>query len=94
VVAICPGFVHTNIANNAHFVGLDAAEEKAARQRATALYRRRNFTPRQAARKILRAVERDTAIAPITIEAKVGLLASRLTPGVLRALARTDLIPR
>ena len=94
VVAICPGFVHTNIANSARFVGFDAAEEQAARQRATALYRRRNFTPRQAAREILRAVERDTAIAPITVEAKAGLLASRLTPGLLRALARTDLIPR
>ncbi|HEX6403997.1 MAG TPA: SDR family oxidoreductase [Pseudonocardiaceae bacterium] len=94
VVAICPGFVHTNIANSARFVGLDAAEEQATRQRATALYRRRNFTPRHAAREILRAVERDAAIAPITVEAKVGLVASRLTPGLLRALARTDLIPR
>jgi NAD(P)-dependent dehydrogenase (short-subunit alcohol dehydrogenase family)/pimeloyl-ACP methyl ester carboxylesterase len=94
VVAICPGFVHTNIANSTRFVGRDAAAEQSARQRATTLYRRRNFTARHAAREILRAVERNAAIAPITIEAKAGLLASRLTPGLLRALARTDLIPR
>ena len=94
VVAICPGFVHTNITNSARYVGLDAAQEQAAKQRATKLYRLRNFTPRHAARDILRAVERDVPVVPITIEAKVGLLASRLTPGLLRALARTDLIPR
>jgi NAD(P)-dependent dehydrogenase (short-subunit alcohol dehydrogenase family)/pimeloyl-ACP methyl ester carboxylesterase len=91
VVAICPGFVNTNIASTTRFVGRGTAEERAARRRATQLYCRRNFTPRQAAREILRAVERNTAIAPITVEAKVGLLASRLTPGLLRALIRTDL---
>ncbi|MBV9058646.1 MAG: SDR family oxidoreductase [Pseudonocardiales bacterium] len=94
VVAICPGFVHTNITNSARYVGLDAAQEQAAKQRATMLYRLRNFTPRHAAQDILRAVERDATIAPITVEAKAGLLASRLTPGLLRALAKTDLIPR
>jgi NAD(P)-dependent dehydrogenase (short-subunit alcohol dehydrogenase family)/pimeloyl-ACP methyl ester carboxylesterase len=90
VVAVCPGFVHTNITNTTRFVGLDATAERTTQQRVTALYRRRNFTPDRAAREILRAVERNTAIAPITPEAKVGLLASRLTPGLLRALARLD----
>lgn len=90
VVAICPGFVSTNITNTARFVGYDTVEERAARERATQLYRRRNFTPDRAAREILRAVERNTAIAPITVEAKAGLLASRLTPGLLRTLAQVD----
>ncbi|MGH3866250.1 MAG: SDR family oxidoreductase [Pseudonocardiaceae bacterium] len=91
VVAICPGFVHTNIASTTRFVGLDATEERATQRRVTELFRRRNFTPRRTAQEILRAVERNTAIAPITIEAKTGLLASRLTPGLLRALARANL---
>jgi NAD(P)-dependent dehydrogenase (short-subunit alcohol dehydrogenase family)/pimeloyl-ACP methyl ester carboxylesterase len=90
VVAICPGFVHTNIASTTRFAGLDATEEHTTRQRVTELYRRRNFTPRRAAQEILRAVERNSAIAPITIEAKTGLLVSRLTPGLLRALARAN----
>jgi NAD(P)-dependent dehydrogenase (short-subunit alcohol dehydrogenase family)/pimeloyl-ACP methyl ester carboxylesterase len=94
VVAICPGFVSTNITKTARFVGYDTMEERAAQQRATQLYRRRNFTPEKAARGILRAVQRNTAIAPITVEAKAGLLASRLTPGLVRALARNDLTPR
>lgn len=93
VVAICPGLVSTNIASTTRFVGHGATEERAARQRATRLYRRRNFTAEKAAREILRAVQRNTAIAPITVEAKAGLLASRLTPGLLRALARSDLTP-
>jgi NAD(P)-dependent dehydrogenase (short-subunit alcohol dehydrogenase family) len=91
VVAVCPGFVHTNIAGTTRFVGLDTTAEHTARQRATALYRRRNFTPDRAARQIRRAVERNTAIAPVTPEAKVGLLVSRLTPGLLRSLARVEL---
>ncbi|MGH8919900.1 MAG: SDR family NAD(P)-dependent oxidoreductase, partial [Actinomycetes bacterium] len=91
VVAVCPGFVHTNIVSTARFVGLDPAEERTARQRVTALYFRRSFTPERVAREILRAIERNAAIAPITPEAKVGLLASRLTPGLLRSLARVDL---
>jgi NAD(P)-dependent dehydrogenase (short-subunit alcohol dehydrogenase family) len=91
VVAVCPGFVHTNITNTTRFVGLDAIEERTTRQRVTALYRRRNFTPERAAREILRAIERNAAIAPVTPEAKIGLLASRLTPGLVRALAQLDL---
>ncbi|MDQ4010006.1 MAG: SDR family oxidoreductase [Actinomycetota bacterium] len=91
VVAVCPGFVHTNIAGTTRFVGLDATAERTAQQRATALYRRRNYTPDRAAREIRRAVERNAAIAPVTPEAKVGLLVSRLTPGLLRSLARVEL---
>jgi NAD(P)-dependent dehydrogenase (short-subunit alcohol dehydrogenase family)/pimeloyl-ACP methyl ester carboxylesterase len=88
VVAVCPGFVHTNITNSTRFLGLDAAQQQAARQRAGELYRRRNFTPQQAAQEILHAVERNTAIATVTPEAKAALLASRLTPGLVRVLAQ------
>ncbi|MGH3788545.1 MAG: SDR family oxidoreductase [Pseudonocardiaceae bacterium] len=94
VVAVCPGLVHTNIAGTTRFVGLSATAEHTAQRRSTELYRRRNFTAERAAREILRAVQRNAAIAPITLEAKAGLLASRLTPGLLRALARADLAPR
>src|SRR5262245_56809760 len=49
VVAICPGFINTNITSTARFVGRDTIEERTARLRATQLYQRRNFTPRRAA---------------------------------------------
>ncbi|MGH4012212.1 MAG: SDR family oxidoreductase [Pseudonocardiaceae bacterium] len=94
VVAICPGFVRTNISSTTRFVGLDPSAEHTAQEHATALYRRRNYTPAKTARQIRRAVEHNAAIAPITPEARAGLLASRLTPGLLRALARVDLTSR
>lgn len=94
VVAICPGFVHTSISSTTRFVGLDPSAERTAQEHATALYRRRNYTAAKAARQIRRAVERNAAVAPITPEARAGLLASRLTPGLLRALARVDLSAR
>lgn len=93
VVAICPGLVHTNITANTRFVGLDAAEQQR-RQRATfAAYGKRNYTPEKTAEEIVKAVRRNTAVAPITPEAHLGLAASRLTPGLLRTLARHELNP-
>ncbi|MDQ2706930.1 MAG: SDR family NAD(P)-dependent oxidoreductase, partial [Actinomycetota bacterium] len=90
VTAICPGLVHTNITSNTRFVGTDDAEQ-ARRQRAShAMYGRRNFTPQRAAKEILRAAHRNTAVAPVTPEAKIGLLASRLTPALLRAAAKHE----
>jgi NAD(P)-dependent dehydrogenase (short-subunit alcohol dehydrogenase family)/pimeloyl-ACP methyl ester carboxylesterase len=91
VVAVCPGFISTNITGTTRFVGLDPDQERAAQQRSTARFRRRDYPPRKVAKQILRAVERNVAIAPITPEARVGLVASRITPGLLRALARADL---
>jgi NAD(P)-dependent dehydrogenase (short-subunit alcohol dehydrogenase family)/pimeloyl-ACP methyl ester carboxylesterase len=91
VVAICPGLVHTNITATTRFVGTDDAEQGRRQQATTAAYGRRNFTPEQTARDILHAVERNTAVAPVTPEAKVALALSRLTPGVLRAAAKREI---
>jgi NAD(P)-dependent dehydrogenase (short-subunit alcohol dehydrogenase family)/pimeloyl-ACP methyl ester carboxylesterase len=94
VTALCPGLVHTNITATTHFVGVDAATEQRRQDTTTALYARRNYTPERVAEEVVRAVERDRALAPVTPEAHLGLLASRLTPGLLRAIARRDLTPR
>jgi NAD(P)-dependent dehydrogenase (short-subunit alcohol dehydrogenase family)/pimeloyl-ACP methyl ester carboxylesterase len=88
VTAVCPGVVHTNITATTRFAGA-GEEEQAERQRdSTRLYARRGFGPDRVARDVLRAIERDKAVAPSTPEAKVGLVLSRLTPGLLRAGAR------
>lgn len=94
VVAVCPGIVDTGITARTRFVGLDDAEQERRRQDTSKMYRRRGFTPERAAREILRAIERDKTIAPVTPEAKVGLVLSRLTPRSLRALNRIDLTRR
>ncbi|GAB3301366.1 SDR family oxidoreductase [Parasphingorhabdus pacifica] len=88
VVAVCPGIVRTGITGSTRFVGVDSTEQDRRRRGASELYRRRGFTAERAAQEILRAVERNTAIAPITAEAKAGLVLSRFAPGLLRAAAR------
>ncbi|MCI2416495.1 SDR family oxidoreductase [Saccharopolyspora sp. K220] len=93
VIAICPGLVNTGITTSARFVGIADAEQDRLRRAVKRLYRRRNFSSHRAAAEILRAVQRDAAIAPITAEARVGLVLSRLTPGLLRAAAKADLTP-
>jgi NAD(P)-dependent dehydrogenase (short-subunit alcohol dehydrogenase family)/pimeloyl-ACP methyl ester carboxylesterase len=93
VTAICPGIVHTNITSATRFVGVDAEEQSRRQKASTHLYANRGFGPEKVARDILRAIERDKAIAPSTPEAKAALVLSRLTPGLLRAAAKLDVMP-
>ncbi|WP_141998165.1 SDR family oxidoreductase [Amycolatopsis cihanbeyliensis] len=94
VSVICPGIVRTGITGTTRFTGVDEAEQQRRQATATRLYARRGFGPEKVARDILRAVERNTALAPSTPEAKVALVLSRLTPGLLRAAAKFDPTPK
>ncbi|HEY3467551.1 MAG TPA: SDR family oxidoreductase [Amycolatopsis sp.] len=93
VTAVCPGIVKTNITNTTTFVGVSEEEQRRRQQSTSKLYARRGFGPEGVAKDILRAVEKDIAIAPSTPEAKAALVLSRLTPGLLRAAAKLDLTP-
>ncbi|MFC4081578.1 SDR family oxidoreductase [Amycolatopsis samaneae] len=93
VTAICPGIVKTNITDTTRFVGVDAEEQRRRQRASSKLYARRGFGPEKVARDILKAAERNTAIAPSTPEAKAALVLSRLTPGLLRAAAKLDVTP-
>lgn len=88
VHAICPGLVNSGIAGRTRFAGVDDVEQADRRQAASLLYQRRNYTPRRAAQDILRAVESGESVAAVTPEAKVIAALSRLSPGLLRAIAR------
>lgn len=90
VSAICPGFVSTNITRTTRFVGVSADDEQRMRERSTRLYRRRNFPPERVATAILRAVEWNEAVVPVTVEARAMRTLSRFTPGIVRRLARID----
>jgi NAD(P)-dependent dehydrogenase (short-subunit alcohol dehydrogenase family)/pimeloyl-ACP methyl ester carboxylesterase len=90
VTAICPGFVATSITRTTRFLGRSADEQERLRERSTRLYRRRNYPPERVAAAILRAVARDAAVVPVTVEARAMHLLSRAAPGVLRALAKLD----
>jgi NAD(P)-dependent dehydrogenase (short-subunit alcohol dehydrogenase family)/pimeloyl-ACP methyl ester carboxylesterase len=95
VSAICPGIVDTGITQKTTFAGADEATAHARRQRAVRLYRRRAFPPEGVAKDILCAVEKRIPVVPSTPEAKLGRVLARLSPSLLRWLARADaLAPR
>ncbi|MFI6285610.1 SDR family oxidoreductase [Streptomyces sp. NPDC051018] len=90
VSAICPGFIHTNITSTARFAGVDEAEQQRRRRKSARLYGLRNYPPEKVADAVLRAVVRNRAVVPVTPEARGGLFLSRVSPKVLRAIARLD----
>ncbi|MET8875748.1 SDR family oxidoreductase [Nocardia sp. NPDC004604] len=87
VHTICPGLVHTNIVATTTFSGVSADEEKRKRERYDNLYRMRRYTPDKVAEQIVRAVERDRDVVPVTPEAWLQYHFQRLAPGMVRSLA-------
>jgi len=90
VTAICPGIVDTNITRTSHFVGRSAEDERRSRQKAAKAYGLRGYGPERVAAQILAAVRRNRAVQPVTPESHVSYAASRLSPALMRRLARLD----
>jgi NAD(P)-dependent dehydrogenase (short-subunit alcohol dehydrogenase family)/pimeloyl-ACP methyl ester carboxylesterase len=91
VTAICPGVIDTNITRTTHIVGVSTEEERRRQEQAARMYGRRGYTPDRVAAAILRAVRRNPAVLPVAPEAHVARAISRLSPAVLRGLARIDM---
>ncbi|MFC8227609.1 SDR family oxidoreductase [Streptomyces sp. NPDC057287] len=88
VSAICPGFVNTGITGTAHFAGVDEVEEQRLRKRAARLYSLRNYPAGKVAHAILDAVVHNRAVVPVTPEARGARLLQRISPRLLRGVAR------
>ncbi|WP_333716668.1 SDR family oxidoreductase [Gordonia sp. (in: high G+C Gram-positive bacteria)] len=88
VTAICPGIVDTNIVRSTRIAGVDAETEAAQRDRLDKLYRKRGFTPDRVAADIVKAINANKAVAPVTAEAKVGYRVYRFAPWISRLGAR------
>jgi NAD(P)-dependent dehydrogenase (short-subunit alcohol dehydrogenase family)/pimeloyl-ACP methyl ester carboxylesterase len=86
VTAVCPGVIDTPIAGRARYVGEPGAAERT-RQIAVRGVRRRGYGPDKVAAAILRAVLEDTAVVPVTPEARIGYALARHTPGANRRIA-------
>jgi len=86
VTTICPGFINTPITSSARLRGPDATPE--AQQRMIAVYQRRNYTPERVAENILKAVQRNRRVAPISLEAWILYYLKRLSPGLLARVGR------
>lgn len=84
VTAVCPGLIDTPITRNAKLVGeMDKPEMREEMVRG---YQRRGYTPERVARNILKAVQRDRLVAPISIEAWGLYYLKRFAPWALRWL--------
>lgn len=85
VTAICPGIINTGIVQASRLRGTQATEaSRAEMQRGFA---RRNYTPERVAENVLRAIQRNRAVAPISPEAWVFYYAKRFAPGAVRWLS-------
>lgn len=81
VTAICPGIINTPITTSARLRGRTA--DPKLQQKMIAFYRWRNYGPERVAQKILKAVARNAAIAPVSPEAWGAYILKRLSPGFL-----------
>jgi NAD(P)-dependent dehydrogenase (short-subunit alcohol dehydrogenase family) len=88
VSVICPGFIATGIYRAARYAGLDTAEETRRGELAERLAVRWAPGPETAARAIIRAIERDRPLVPVTAGAWGAYALSRLSPAAMRRLAR------
>ena len=84
VTAICPGLIDTPITRNARLVGEMNKPEW--REEMVQGYRRRGYTPERVARNILKAVEKNRLVAPISPEAWALYYMKRFAPWLLRRI--------
>jgi len=84
VTAICPGLIDTPITRNARLVGEMDKPEK--REEMVTGYQRRGYLPDRVARNILKAVQKNRLVAPISPEAWALYYLKRFAPWLLRRL--------
>lgn len=84
VTAVCPGIINTPITRNARMLGPGGMA--AIQDEVIAMYQRRGYTAERVAENILRAVQRNRAVAPISPEAWAMYYAKRFAPGLLARL--------
>lgn len=84
VTAVCPGLIDTPITRNARLVGAMDKPEK--REEMVGGYQRRGYLPDRVARNILKAVQKDRLVAPISPEAWGLYYMKRFAPWLLRRI--------
>ncbi len=85
VTAICPGLINTAIVSSGRSYGPDATDEN--RERGIRIFERRNYGPDRVAKGIVKAIQRNRAVAPVSPEAWFGLYVKRFAPGLMRMLS-------
>ncbi len=97
VTALCPGIIDTPITRSSPLRG--ALERQGMRDEMVERYRRRGYGPERVAEGLLKAIQKNRTVAPVSPEAWIGYGLKRLAPGLVRwlgaraersALAETD----
>lgn len=87
VTAICPGIINTGIVATSIMEGkVGEAQDKL-----VSFYQKRNYTPAQVARAVLRAVRHNVAVQPVSPEAWGMYLGKRFIPGLVARLTEREL---
>jgi NAD(P)-dependent dehydrogenase (short-subunit alcohol dehydrogenase family) len=86
VTAVCPGIINTPITATSPIRGV--ADVPVERKRMMQLYERRNYGPERVARNVLKAIQRNRAVAPISPESWIFFYLKRMAPGLVRAFMR------
>ena len=86
VTTVCPGLINTPITRSSPLRGPSATP--GARERMIEIYQKRNYGPARVAANVLKAVQRNRAVAPIAPEAWLMYYLKRLTPGLVARLNR------
>jgi NAD(P)-dependent dehydrogenase (short-subunit alcohol dehydrogenase family) len=86
VTVVCPGVTNTPIVRSDHLYGSSSTPEN--REKAIQMFERRDYGPDRVARGILKAIQKNRAVAPISPEAWAGYWIKRLFPWLVAALGR------
>ena len=84
VTAICPGIIDTPITRRSKLRGRYA--EAGQREEMIEAYGKRNYGPERVAKNVLKAIQRNRGIAPVTPEAWIAWYAKRLAPALVSRL--------
>ncbi len=87
VTAVCPGIINTPITQSSRMVGPMATDDN--RAEIVSAYQRRNYGPERVAANILKAIEKNRAVAPVSPEAWWMYYMKRFFPGSMGRLVHT-----
>ena len=88
LTVICPGIINTPITRSSR--GRGVFDRSDTRAELVESYERRNYTPERVARNILKAVQRDRVVGPVSPEAWGMWFLKRLSPALVRWIGRTS----
>ena len=85
VTALCPGLINTPITRNSRMFGV--ADTRATRSQLVEGYQRRGYGPERVAAGVLKAIQRNRAVAPVSPEAWLLYWLKRFAPNTMRWLS-------